>query len=584
MTSKLLFRLLPVQILLAAIGSINGIVSSLFASNSMGVEAMSAVGLYNPINQFIMAASMLLVGGASILCGKYIGRNQPDKMQNVFSLSLTIAFLFSSFAAFLLLFIGVFDLSGFMTEDPVIRPLLNQYLIGQAIGVIPFMTGGLLSAFLSLENRARRARVASIVYILVNILLNFLFVQILHMQALGLALASSLGLWVFCILQAQFFFSGKSTFRFSRTGLQWGETGSIIRIGFPGAANSGYQAVRGMVVNMLVTQYVGAVGLSAFTAANTLLSFFWAIPAGMMYVSRMLISISVGEEDRKTLTDTMRNAVYKFTPLMCAISALLIVLAVPLTRLYYQDPGAPVYNMTVWGFRLLPICMPLSVIRMHFTCYGQTIDRHIMVNILEALDGCVVVCLLTALLIPSIGMNSVYIANILNGVFSILYLTGYAIMKIRRFPRKMEEFMAVPPDFGVSEEERLDRTIRTMDDVISLSEEVQSFCLERGIDQRRAFFAGLFMEEMAGNVVAHGFHKDKKKHSADIRVVHKDDSMILRIKDDCVPFDPAERLEIFNPEDAARNIGIRIVYGIADDISYQNILGLNVLTLLVRNT
>ena len=43
--SKLMFRLLPIQILLAAVGSINGIVSSYFASNYIGISAMSVVGL-----------------------------------------------------------------------------------------------------------------------------------------------------------------------------------------------------------------------------------------------------------------------------------------------------------------------------------------------------------------------------------------------------------------------------------------------------------------------------------------------------------------------------------------------------------
>ena len=49
MVSKLLFRLLPVQILLCAVGVVNGIVSSYFASNFVGIEAMSAVGLYSPV-------------------------------------------------------------------------------------------------------------------------------------------------------------------------------------------------------------------------------------------------------------------------------------------------------------------------------------------------------------------------------------------------------------------------------------------------------------------------------------------------------------------------------------------------------
>ena len=66
-----------------------------------------------------------------------------------------------------------------------------------------------------------------------------------------------------------------------------------------------------------------------------------------------------------------------------------------------------------------------------------------------------------------------------------------------------------------------------------------------------------------------------------MRVVHKDDTVILRIKDDCVPFDPAERQSIVTPEDPTKNIGIRMVYAMAEDIKYQNILGLNVLTIRI---
>lgn len=32
----------------------------------------------------------------------------------------------------------------------------------------------------------------------------------------------------------------------------------------------------------------------------------------------------------------------------------------------------------------------------------------------------------------------------------------------------MEEFMVIPPDFGMPEEKRIDRTIKTIDDVIRI--------------------------------------------------------------------------------------------------------------------
>ena len=82
MVTRLLFRLLPIQILLAAVSAVNGIVSSLFASNYVGVDAMSAVGLYSPLNMLCSSISTILVGGAVIQCGKYMGKNQQGKVQN----------------------------------------------------------------------------------------------------------------------------------------------------------------------------------------------------------------------------------------------------------------------------------------------------------------------------------------------------------------------------------------------------------------------------------------------------------------------------------------------------------------------
>jgi Histidine kinase-, DNA gyrase B-, and HSP90-like ATPase. len=89
------------------------------------------------------------------------------------------------------------------------------------------------------------------------------------------------------------------------------------------------------------------------------------------------------------------------------------------------------------------------------------------------------------------------------------------------------------------------------------------------------------MEEMAGNIVDHGFTKDRRAHSIDVRVAHKDEDVILRIKDDCVPFDPHERRQIAENDDVTKNIGVRMVFRIAQDVQYQNILGLNVLTIRI---
>ena len=581
MLTKLMLRLLPVQVLLAAVGAVNGIVSSFFATNFVGVDAMSAVGLYTPLTLLFNAVTLTLVGGSVILCGKYMGQNQQDRLQGVFSLVLVICSLIAALFILMFLIMGLFDLTGFFTRDPAVRPLFDRYLLGQAIGVLPLLVGNLLASFLSMENKGGITTRASVIYIAVNVALNYLFVQKLGLEAFGLALASSLGLWVFMAVEARYFRSGRSHLRFDLRKLQWSETGAIIRIGSHGALSTGYQTIRGYLLNLLLVAFVGSVGVSAFATANNLLGVFWALPLGMLSVSRLMMSVSIGEEDRRTLTDVMRVMFRRFIPLMCVVCALLIICAVPLTRIFYRDPSAPVYMMTVWGLRILPLCMPLSIICMHFVCWGQASGKEGLVQLLSLLDGVVCVAGFTALLIRSVGMNSVYIANVLNGVVTTAVVFGYAWLKKKRFPRSMDELMVIPDDFGAAESQRLDLSVRTVADVVGVSRQVQDFCLERGVDPRRAYLAGLSMEEMAGNIVDHGFTKDRKNHSVDVRVVHKNDDVILRIKDDCIPFDPGERQQLAEGDDITKNIGIRMVFRMARDIQYRNMLGLNVLTIRI---
>ena len=578
-TAKLCFRLLPIQILLAAIGALNGIVTSLFASNFIGQDAMSAVGLFAPISMFIGAVSTMLLGGSQILSAEYKGKNQVTRTQEVFSLDMVLSFAFSVFVAVLLAAAGAFNWTGMFTNDPAVRVFFNQYLIGMSLGILPQVLGQQLSGFLSLENQTRLTLAASTVYILVNPVFNYIFIMKLGMQALGLALASVLGLWVFLIIQAQYFFTKRANFRFQLKGFRIKDSWSIVRIGAPGALTCGYLTIRGFWVNALITSFVGAVGLSAFTACNTFLNLFWAVPNGMAAVSRMLFSVAQGEEDRQTIQDIMRNALYRYVPIMLAVAGFIAIMAVPFTRLYYQDKGDPVFMMTVWGFRLLPFCMPLSLICMHFVCYGQISNKLILVRILSALDGVVDVVFFTAVLIPLIGIRSVYWANILNGTVTTVVILLYASLRNRHLPRSMDELMVIPKDFGAEESERLDISISTIEEVVSLSSRVQEFCASKGIDHRRSMLSGLAIEEMAGNIVQHGYSEDHKKHNIEVRVVHKDGSLILRIKDDCVPFDPADRRDIVDPEDITQNIGIRMVYSMAESVQYQNILGLNVLTI-----
>ena len=577
--TRVFFRLLPIQILLAAINAVNGTISSLFAANSVGSAAMSAIGFYNPINTLMCAITGLFVSGSQIICGKYMGANQMDKTENVFAVDILSSLMFSLVYIALHLLAVAFGWMGVFTKDPEVRVYLDQYVLGRAIGIVPFVLGQQFAAFLSLENKTIRTTIASVAFIFVNFITNFLFVSQWKMQAFGLALASSVGLWVFFLIELSYYLGKKSMMKIRFKGIKKGDFSHIFTTGLPGALGDGYQTIRGLILNALITAFAGSAGMSALSTTNSFVGLFWTIPGAMLVVSRMLMSVSIGEEDRRSLTDVMRHMFKWSIPIMAVIAVIIALLAEPITNLYYHDPTAEVYKMTVWGMRLMPLVLPLALPTMNGVCYAQSSGKHVLVNIMTAFDGFIGVCLFSIILAPAFSITGVYLANILNSIFADLILVVYSVIMKKRFPRSMDDYMVIPDDFGIAEDDRIDMTVRNMEDVVTISMKVSEFCREKGIDEKRAYHASLFMEEMAGNVVDHGFRQDSRTHLIDIRVAKKNDELILRIKDDCKPFDPASMKDLFDKNDPAKNMGIRMIYAMAEKVEYHNILGLNVLTI-----
>ena len=579
----MMIRLLPAQFLLAAVSSVNSIVCSLAAGNLLGAYTMSAVGLYLPVNMFLNAVIAMLQGGTAIQSGKYIGENAREQMQNAFSLNMIVSLLFSAVVTVVFLVLGTFNLTHLVTADPALQDTFGDYLRGQAVGVLPMVVGGQLSAFLSLENRQKVTTAATVSCVIVSLLANLVFLRVLNLGAFGLALSTSVGMWMFFAIQAVGFFGRRNGYRFSLSlhGLRWNDLGTILKVGLPGAVNFGYQAVRGLILNRLILQYAGTDGLSAFAANDALLRLFWAVPFGMVAVGRMAFSVSVGEEDREALKAVMRAVMRRYVPLMVLVSASVILLAHPLTRLYYRNTSDPVYAMTVLGFRILPAAMPISVFTLNYACYGQTSGKLRLVHLLSLMNGLLSVVILSALLLPSMGMAGVDTAHVLSGVLQIIIILVYACIKKRGLPRSLDDLMAFPPDFGVPESEWMNLTVRTIEDVISVSRTLEHFCLSRGTDRRRSCFAALAMEEMAGNIVRHGFSGSNSRQEAVIRVTRKGNDLILRIRDNGRYLNPVERLQMMDPEDRVSNVGLRLARRCASEMQDQSILGLNVLTLRI---
>ena len=78
----------------------------------------------------------------------------------------------------------------------------------------------------------------------------------------------------------------------------------------------------------------------------------------------------------------------------------------------------------------------------------------------------------------------------------------------------------------------------------------------------------LFVEETAGNIVAHGKPKLWHKLSVDYRLSLNDGKICMTLRDRCGHFDPSS-FYAAHKEDSPENVsGLKIVMELADDVRY----------------
>ena len=582
MLSKLFFRLLPIQVLLVAMGAINSIVDGAVAGRFISAETVGVIGLFYSMVQVISAVNSVLLGGTAVLCGRYMGRGEMQKTRGVFSLNLTVTLLIGSLlTAVCLLFPG--QLADALGANETLRKPLMEYTTGFAVGIIPQLLAGQFASFLQMERQDRLGYIGIGAMLVSNIVLDVLFVAVFKMDVRGLALATALANWVYFLILLSYYFTKKAQLRYSFRSIRWKELLDMVKIGLPGAMLVFCLAVRSLVINRILLQYAGQDGLSAMSAFNMVCCLIIAVCLGAGAVVRMLTSIFMGEEDRDSIKSLIRIAFTKCLLLSAGVGAAVVLLAPVMTGIFFADPASNVYILTRQIFIIYGFCVPLVLICNVPSNYLQAMGHSVFVNIQSIFDGLLGMVIPAVILAPFMGAMGVWLANPIGIVMTILLVPVYAFLYWKRMPRTLDEWLFLKPDFGVSDADCLELTITQMDEVTQTAVQVQAFCTAHGTAARTAYLAALCLEEIAANVVAHGFTADRKAHSVNCRVVYTQKGILLRIKDDCIPFDPQEWVDMVDPEDPSQNIGIRMVYRLAQDVSYQNLLGLNVLTIMLSD-
>ena len=579
MLLRLFLRMLPVQILIVAMGSVNSIVDGVTTARCIGAASVGIIGLYYTMVEVMEAVSAVLAGGAGVMCGRYLGGGKLKETDGVFALNITLALIFGV----------VLTAASFIAASPIARALgagpdlqkdLATYIIWYAFGIIPQLIAHQLAGFLQLERQGRRCYIGAAAMIITNVLMDILLVAVLRKGVMGLALATAIANWVYFLILAPYYLKGKAQLKFIFPKAWRQEAWEMVRIGFPGASLVFCIAARTIAVNRILLKYAGSDGLSAVSSFNNVCGIMLAVALGAGAVMRMLTSVFVGEKDPDSVKALFRIMYKAVMPMVIAAAAVIFFASPLLAGIYYPDRGSEVYKLTRNLFAIYALCLPMVLVCQTSANYYQAIGKQAFVNFLSVFDGFVAMVVPALLLAPSLGAMGVWLANPIGIAATAALGIIYSAMCNKKVPKTLDEWLMLPQVFPeVEKYSRFSHSLHAPEEVAEVAERIQLFSEGCGMDKRTSFHSALCFEEMARNIFQHGFKADKKEHTVDLCMLIDEEEAMLRIKDDCVNFDPVTFVEMTSGESVPGNIGIRLVFKMASEVNYQNLIGLNVLTI-----
>ena len=572
--SEMFWGLFPAQFLSNATASLCNVINGIIVGNFLSASAIVALGFISPLTSLLAAISSIVSGGARIVSGKLIGRGEAKKIKEIYTNSLIalliigvlltmICFLFSNSIASLL---GA-------KADSIIETSI--YIKGLSIGIIPTLIVPSLMIFLQMINDSTLSFVSVIVLTIFNLLFSLINVLVVDGGVFGMGLSTSLSqlmamIFLFiCVYKRKdiLSFEGKSTS--AKTIL------NILKIGSPAAIASILYPIRNIVFNSEALLIAGTDAVSALAIMNSTAGVFDAVNIAVGSVAIALASVFTGEKDSQSLKILFKT-ILKYGLILAFIKIVIIVLFSKQLTILFGGVNE-VIDMCYELYIFYGICMPINIITLSLLGPIQSFEKVTFVNTLYLFNAIIVPVGTVFLLKNIIGIRAIFIAYALAELVTIIIIYLTPCIKAKHLLFTFEDIFEINKNIEVSDS--INISVKDINEIVKISSEVENFCVAHGIDARRSKMSGLCLEEVAGNVVEHGFTKTKKnKLSIDIYVSVIDDNVILRIRDNAPNFDPQSKLgEVEN--DPCKNIGIRLVSKIAKQMNYQNYFGMNVLSI-----
>ena len=407
---------------------------------------------------------------------------------------------------------------------------------------------------------------------------DLLNVFVFHGGMFGMGLASALSYYVAMLIGGGYFVRKDCLFRFRRALLKAKVAKEMAYNGLPSIINQVSTVLLVFLLNHILKNISGTLGVAAYSVLSTVSNICYCFGAGIGSVALTLAALFYADRDRTSLYEVIRVMTRSALVLTLLLMLIVLVAARPLVTLFL-GANTDARELAITGVRLFALTLPPSALNTSFKNYYLGVTRVQLSELISAMQNFVLPALCALLLTRFIGTNGAWLCFVCGETLALLMISLIVWYRNKHCVVTADAYSLLEPSFGTSPEHCFERSLDSEEDAVTISRQIHSFCRARGLDERTSTLISLCVEEMTINIITHGFTKDSRSHNVDVRLVLNDDGGVIRIRDNCIHFDPTQYMELHQSNDPVAHIGIRMVMAMVKEANYVNPLGLNNLTL-----
>ena len=316
------------------------VVDTIFIGHYVGPLGIAGLSIVFPLQMLSLGIGQMTgMGGASVV-SRLIGARNTPRAEHALGNAITFNIMLSVMMTIAGLAGRDFWL-GLMGSSDTILPYARDYMTIVVAGMVFPTLGMAMNALVRAERNARVAMTGMIVGAVLNIILDAIFIILLHMGITGAALATVISQMVSVAYFLGYYFSGRSFLKIylKNLALKLDILKAVLAIGVASFARTLSVSLSAVFVNRTLVAYGGDYAVSAFGIVNRIMMF--AIMPGIVIGQGLqpILGYNYGAKRYGRALKTIKIGMIAATSCCILVFVVLYSATEPLIRIFTADEG-----------------------------------------------------------------------------------------------------------------------------------------------------------------------------------------------------------------------------------------------------